>query len=569
MPSLSLNPLRKVAYFCMEVGLASVAMPTYSGGLGVLAGDTLQSAADLNVPMVAVTLLYRKGYFHQSLDHRGNQTDSEETWYPESILEPLKPVIALELESRVIHLRAWQYTIRGGSGHEVPLYLLDAALPENRPDDRALTGQLYVGDPSYRLRQEAVLGLGGVAILRALGQSDIQVYHMNEGHSALLALALLDVQLAGRGHHGIVEADIEAVRHQCVFTTHTPVPAAMDQFPWEQVKRVLGQERASMLEATDCCHEHRLNMTYLGLRFSRYINGVAMRHGEVSRGMFPRYPINSITNGVHGTTWTCSSMAAIFDRYVPEWRDDNVYLRYAVSVPISDIQAAHKQAKLALIAEVAQRSGRMWNEQTLTLGFARRATAYKRADLLFTDVNRLKRIAKEFGGLQILMAGKAHPEDLEGKRMILRIFEAAADLRGVVEVVYLENYDIDLARMIVSGVDVWLNTPLRPNEASGTSGMKAAFNGVPSLSVLDGWWVEGHVEGVTGWSIGAEGRDSADHARDGVDLYDKLERFVLPLYYQQPEEFAKVMRSCIALNAAFFNAHRMVAQYLAHAYTAI
>lgn len=554
-----------VAYFSMEVGL-DPAMPTYSGGLGVLAGDTLRAAADLSIPMVGVTLLHRKGYFRQHLDDRGNQTESPAVWSPEEFLEPLSARVSINIEGRTVNIRAWRYTLHGLSGHIVPVYFLDTLLDENSEWDRTLTDSLYGGDDFYRLCQEAVLGLGGVAMLRALGHRRVQAYHMNEGHSALLTLALLEERHKGNGLHTIAAADIEAIRHRCVFTTHTPVPAGHDIFPMEMARRVLGEEAASFLQNTRCCTNDTLNMSYLALFFSRYINGVSMRHEEISRSMFPNYPINSITNGVHAGTWTSMPFCNLYDHYITEWRHDNLYLRYAISIPLEKIREAHIEAKRELLAEVDRRSGVRLNPSVMTLGFARRATAYKRSDLLFSNMDRLKMIAQQIGPLQIIYGGKAHPRDESGKALIRRIFEAANALKGIVPVVYLEEYDMALARLMCAGVDLWVNTPKKPQEASGTSGMKAALNGVPSLSILDGWWIEGHVEGVTGWSIGDDWDLESNPSKDYVFLYNKLEHIIIPMFYGRQNAFAGVMRSAIALNASFFNAQRMVLQYLENAY---
>jgi len=554
-----------VAYFSMEVGLGP-AMPTYSGGLGVLAGDTLRAAADLGVPMACVTLLHHKGYFDQHLDAEGNQTESASVWSPEAFLEPLPHRVSVTVEGRQVQVRAWRYLVQGLSGHSVPVYFLDTALVENDPWDQALTDYLYGGDGRYRLCQETVLGLGGVAMLRALGHGGVRLYHMNEGHSALLVLALLEEQTEGRGLNDVTEADKQAVRKRCVFTTHTPVPAGQDQFSPDLVRQVLGEKWMIALQASGCCPSGILNMTYLGLFFSHYINGVSMRHEEISHSMFPGYPINSITNGVHAVTWTAPAFQSLYDRLIPEWRGDNLYLRYAIGIPLDEIQQAHAQSKRELLAQVERRTGVRLQPAAMTLGFARRASAYKRADLLLSDIERLKRIATQVGPLQVIYGGKSHPRDESGKAIIRRIFEAAAALGDTVPVVYLEDYDMELARSLCAGVDLWLNTPQKPQEASGTSGMKAALNGVPSLSVLDGWWIEGHTEGVTGWSIGDDWEPESDPSKETGSLYDKLEYVILPMFYARPAAFAAVMRSTIALNASFFNAQRMMLQYLANAY---
>ena len=554
-----------VAYFSMDVAIDS-GIPTYSGGLGILAGDMLRSAADLGVPLVAVTLAHRKGYFDQRLDAKGNQQESPSKWSPESQLDLLAPRISIFIEDREVRIRAWRYGFQGITGHQVPLLLLDTDLEENDPRDRVLTDHLYGGDEHYRLCQEIILGLGGVAMLRALGHSAVRVFHMNEGHSALITLALLEEQIGNRSERGFSDQEIEAVRRQCVFTTHTPVPAGHDRFHAALVHQVLGQARAATLQQIRVMNGE-LNMTELALRFSGFVNGVSMRHGEVSRDLFPGYHVGAITNGVHAVSWTSAPFCALYDSAIPEWRRDNCYLRYAVGIPLAKIRQAHAQAKKDLLQQVKWLTGTQLDEKVFTLGFARRATSYKRADLLFTDLERLKAIARRVGPFQLVYAGKAHPRDEAGKAIIRRIFEAAAALANEVRVVYLENYDMALGKLICSGVDIWLNTPLRPQEASGTSGMKAALNGVPSLSVLDGWWIEGHIEGATGWSIGDGRGTENDSAAEALSLYEKLEQVILPLFYNQPDDYAKVMRAAIAMNGSFFNTQRMISQYIRNAYT--
>jgi glycogen phosphorylase len=555
-----------IAYFSMEICLEQ-GIPTYSGGLGVLAGDTLRSAADLKLPMVGVTLLHRKGYFRQQIDAQGNQTEGPVEWRPEEILQEVPERATVKIDGRDVRVRAWRYSIRGATGHEVPVLLLDTALPENSEWDRTLTDSLYGGDSHYRLCQEIVLGMGGAQLLRAIGNPGDGRFHMNEGHSALLSVTLLEWQLEGRKPFEIDENDIEAVRRQCVFTTHTPVPAGHDRFPGDLVRRTLGETRFQLLEAAKCLEDGGLNMTHLALRLSRFVNGVAMKHREVSLAMFPGFPIDSITNGVHAGTWTSPAFQALLDRRIPEWRTDNLYLRYAVGIPLAEIREAHLEAKKDFIAEVARRTGGKTelDLNIFTIGFARRATPYKRADLMFADPARLAQIAEQVGPMQIVFGGKAHPHDGGGKDLIRRIHDAARELSGRVTVIYLENYEMALAAKMVAGVDVWVNNPMKPLEASGTSGMKSALNGVPSLSVRDGWWIEGHVEGVTGWSIGSD-ESEGDQSKDAQDLYLKLERSILPLFYGLPFAYAEVMRSAIALNGSFFNTQRMVEQYVRNAY---
>lgn len=551
----------QVAYFSMEIAI-NPGMPTYSGGLGVLAGDTLRSAADLGVPLAAFSLLHRKGYFQQHLDASGGQTEEVQLWNPADFCTEESARVTVSIEDRVVTVRCWRYDMAGRFGHIVPIYLLDTDLDGNSGWDRGLTDHLYGGDTNYRMQQEIVLGMGGARMANALGLN-VDVYHMNEGHAAFLTLALLESQLGGGPLNGVTEADVEQVRRHCVFTTHTPVPAGHDRFSTEQSIRILGGERTARLEKLGCFHEGLLNMTMIALRFSRYANGVAMQHGRVSREMFPEFAIDSITNGVHAATWTSSPIQQLLDEVVPAWRRDNLYVRNLVDLPEQKILAAHARAKEDLLVEVGSRTGLVLNPKVLTLGFARRAATYKRADLLFTDPERLQKIAAEAGGLQILYAGKAHPQDEPGKALIRHVVEDAHKYSNdMLRIVYLENYAWDLGAILTAGVDVWVNTPRRPYEASGTSGMKAAMNGVPSLSILDGWWIEGCIEGVTGWAI----EDGANDAEEAQALYNKLEKSVVPLYRESQEKWARLMRTTIAFNGSYFNTDRMVQQYLQNSY---
>ena len=545
----------------MEIAI-SPAMPTYSGGLGVLAGDTLRAAADMGLRLVAVTLAHRKGYFKQRLDENGVQREEDQPWDLEDRLTAEEPVVTVLIDGRTVAIRAWRYDLVGITGHTIPIYLLDTDLEQNDPRDRALTDHLYGGDGDYRLRQEAVLGIGGARILEALCYRP-QVYHLNEGHASLLTIALLERQLRGRRLDQATDEDLKAVREHCVFTTHTPVPAGHDRFSMEQAYRILGCERTKLIERAGGCHDGLVNMTYIALRFARYVNGVAMRHGEVSREMFPDYKIDAITNGVHAATWTAPAFRALFDRHIPRWREDNLKLRYAMDIPESEIADAHLEGKKALIAAVKQRTGMELRPEIFTIGFARRAATYKRCELLFTDPDRLVRAARELGGLQILLSGKAHPADHPAKAKIQQVINLTRHLSSdELKIVYLEDYDWSLGALLTGGVDLWLNTPKRPYEASGTSGMKAALNGVPSFSVLDGWWVEGWNEGVTGWAIS----DHDDEMEEANELYERLEQVILPLFYGQQDAWLRIMRSTIAINGPYFNTERMLKQYVLKAY---
>jgi starch phosphorylase len=592
MASQANSVKRFIAYFSMEIALEN-AMPTYSGGLGVLAGDTIRAAADLRLPMVAVSLLYRKGYFTQRLAEDGSQTEDPVEWRVEDFLTEESARASVSIENRRIELRCWRYSAKGVHGSEVPIYFLDTDLPSNTDADRNLTGTLYGGDSYYRLCQEVILGIGGVRMLSALGYNDLTRYHMNEGHAALLTLQLLDEEAKKAGRESIRSEDIEKVRSKCVFTTHTPVPAGHDRFPMEYFTRVFpGQtgfldlkdaSSADLMKRVLQAEQNfpdlqeaarrgaSLNMTQLALSLSTYVNGVAKQHGETSRQMFPGAAIEAITNGVHAGTWTSPPFQQLFDRYIPSWREDNYSLRSALGLPPEEVWAAHLIAKHDLLETVREKTGLKFDPEVFTIGFARRATGYKRADLILADLDRLRQIAKDAGHFQIIYAGKAHPNDGGGKDIIRRIYHAKKALRKAVPVVFLDDYNMDLGGKITSGVDLWLNTPQFPLEASGTSGMKAALNGVPSLSILDGWWVEGHIEGVTGWCIGesrrtAAGNAPADNTAEAESLYNKLENVILPMYYNDRTKFLEVMQHAIAINGSFFNTQRMAQQYITDAY---
>ena len=551
---------RRIAYFSMEIAL-SPDLPTYSGGLGMLAGDTLRSAADTAAPMVAVSLVHRRGYFRQNLDAVGQQTESDVPWTPETLLPSAGHIVKIAMQNRTVSICAWRYDVVGVAGHIIPVFLLDTDLDGNDTYDRHLTDHLYGGDTYYRLCQETVLGLGGVALLQALSVKP-EVFHMNEGHAALLGIGLLEERLAGASLKQATEEDVAAIAQCCVFTTHTPVPAGHDQFGLDQMYTILGQDRGNTIERFGCLHNGLLNMTYLALRFSRYVNGVAMQHGKVTQQMFPDYHVHDITNGVHAATWISQPLQALFDEEIPDWRHDNNYFRSVYGIAPAKISNCHEICKQRLFTEVYKRSGLQFNPKMLTLGFARRVATYKRASLLFHDPRRLARIARKIGGLQILFGGKAHPADAAGKGLIRDVFESAASLKASgIRILYLENYDWELGALLTQGVDLWINTPRRPYEASGTSGMKAALNGVPSLSVLDGWWVEGCAEDVTGWAID----DAEDEDGEAASLYDKLESKIAPLYVR-PNAWARLQQHCIGVNGTFFNTHRMLGQYFSNAY---
>lgn len=552
----------------MEIGLRDD-IPTYSGGLGVLAGDTVKSAADLCLPFIAVTLICRKGYFRQELDAQGHQTEHPAVWNPQKLMAKMSERVSVIIEGRRVSVQSWVYYVespRGGSS--VPVIYLDTDVPENSAEDRTLTDHLYGGDDAYRIKQELILGIGGVRMLRKLG-FHVKKYHMNEGHAAFLTLELL------HEYKKDIESvwdetriwDTERVKDLCVFTTHTPVEAGHDKFSYNLYRKVFGDYFPESI-LMKLAGGKNLNMTYLGFNLSKYVNGVAKKHGEVSQSMFPGYHIYAITNGVHSYTWTCESLKRIYDRYLPGWANEpEIFVRIG-AIPDEELWNAHTEAKNLLIAHVNTVTDSKMDSDTLTIGFARRATAYKRADLLFSDLNRLERIGT--GKIQIIYAGKAHPRDTKGKELIQKIFEYKTALKGKIRIAFIENYNMETALRLVSGVDIWLNTPLRPLEASGTSGMKAAHNGVMNFSVLDGWWIEGHIEGFTGWSIGpapTEIRpDNNMNKVDADDLYYKLENVIIPKYYGDRKAWIRMMRNAIGKNAYYFNSHRMMRRYVTEAY---
>jgi starch phosphorylase len=557
-----------IAYFSMEMGVVN-AIPTYSGGLGVLAGDTIKSAADMRMPLIAVTLLYKKGYFRQEITPEGKQLESPVEWRPEDFMKQLPIKVRVQIEGRRVIVGAWQHEVKSITGGVVPVLFLDTDLAENSPEDREITAVLYGGDAAYRFKQEMVLGIAGYRMLQELGL-EIRRYHMNEGHASLLTLELLrrfkkplelvwDEKLVW---------DLEAVREHCVFTTHTPVAAGHDKFSYDLVARILRDE-IPMEVLKPLGGQDALNMTLLALNLSNYVNGVAKKHGEISKKLFPGYEFQSITNGVHSFTWTSPSFKRLYDRYLPGWANEPELFVRVDNIPNDEIWAAHMEAKLALLEKIGNQKGIRLDPGTFTIGFARRFTAYKRADLIFSNIDRLAAIAAKHK-IQIVFAGKAHPQDEPGKKIIEHICGFSKQLEGVLQVVYIENYDMAQALEIVSGVDLWLNTPMRPYEASGTSGMKAAHNGVPNFSVLDGWWIEGQIEGVTGWSIGAAPDEftldkNSDEA-DAEDLYKKLEQIILPLFYDRPSDWIRVMNDAIGKNAYYFNTHRMMRRYATEAY---
>jgi starch phosphorylase len=547
---------RRIAYFSMEIGLNDD-IHTYSGGLGVLAGDTIRSCADLNIPLVAVTLVSRKGYLKQEITGEGKQIDYPDEWTPSTCMDELPTQVKVQIQGREVKVKAWLYEHQSLSGGLVPLLFLDTNIEDNAPEDRELTSFLYGGDEKYRLKQEVILGVGGVKMLEATGFK-IRKYHMNEGHSSLLTLELLRRN----------ELDPDRVKDLCVFTTHTPVEAGHDKFSYDIVRNILG-EIVPLETLKTFGGQNRLNMTRLALNLSRYVNGVAKRHKDFSLQLFPGYHISAVTNGVHAFTWTCESFRRLYDQYLPGWANEPELLVRVECIPDDEIWLAHMEAKEKLLEYVEQKTGVNLDREVLTLGYARRATPYKRPNLLFSDLEKLKQVNRK-RRIQAIFAGKAHPRDESGKQLIEDIYGCIDQLRNEIKIVYLEDYNMRIAAMLTSGVDVWLNTPLPPFEASGTSGMKAAHNGVINFSVLDGWWIEGYIEGVTGWSIGPSPNEPVAEEerkyREMEDLYHKLEYIILTTFYNRRDDWIQLMENSIGKIAYYFNSHRMIRRYVTEAY---
>lgn len=555
------NPNKVIGYFTMEIGIDD-SIPTYCGGLGMLAGDTIKAAADLGLPMVACTLLYRGGYVDQSIDRSGNQKEKAVDWDPDTVLEEMPQRVHVPIEGRTVVVRCYRKIWKGVTGKYVPVYFLDTDLPENTARDRKITERLYIGDDMAKLRQRAVLGIAGPRMLRALTH-DVDVYHMNEGHGVLLTMELMSEHLSRFDKQKVDAECVRYSREKCVFTTHTPVPAGHDQFKVADVREVVGDHpafREPELFATGG-KGRTVHASIMALNLSRYANGVAKRHGEVSREMFPGYDIDSVTNGIHAPTWASPYMQAIFDKHFPEWRVRTEDLRMATSIADRPLLDAHANAKRDLMAHVRERTGADVSEERFTITFARRATPYKRPTLFMHDIERLIDINENVHPIQVFFTGKSHPADGKGKDAIHTVLQAARKVKKHFPITWIPNYNMELGAKLTAGSDLWLNNPKPPLEASGTSGMKAALNGVPSLSSLDGWWIEGHSEHVTGWSI--DGETETENAKS---IYDKLERDILPVYRDDKAYWAEIMRSCIALNGSHFTTIRMLKDYVLKAY---
>ncbi len=546
-----------VAYFTMEIGL-SAKIPTFAGGLGVLAADLMRSAADTGVSCACVTMCWKFGYLHQTLKPDGGQDYDNVSWDPETQLKLLPQRVQVMIEKRPVTVGVRVLELRS-NGHVVPVYFLDTNFPDNSQADRDICRHLYGGDQAMRIRQELVLGIGGVKMLRALGHTDVKNFHMNEGHCAFLTLELL----RERGFSD------DAVRQSCAFTTHTPVAAGHDVFPYDLAWSIAGENLPWHIKKL--AGEDALSMTKLAMNLSRYTCGVSKIHGQVSRNLLQNPNVDYITNGVHHIEWACPAMQSLFDARIPGWRDDpSILTAHCRDLTDEDLWKAHSEAKKKLIDQVniGRVGDDIFSADCLTIASARRVVPYKRPELLYTNLERLKEVGN--GKLQIIHAGNAHPYDPFSQEVIRHMIERSKELKGSVKIAYLPNYNPDLAKLLVSGADVWLNTPMRLHEASGTSGMKAALNGTINLSTLDGWWIEGYeMEPESGWRIGplASSLDAEDTRKlDAEDLYTQLQYEVIPEYYYSGRtRWLRRMKRSIGL-LGYFNSQRCIGEYVKKAW---
>ena len=539
-----------VGYFTAEIGLWSE-LHTYSGGLGVLAGDHVKSAADAEIDLIGITLLYREGYGRQHIDQDGNQSETFAAIDPADHLIDTGLELMLPLDGTTIYSRIWKVEVVGITGHIVPVYFLDTHHPKNSDYHSMLGARLYGGDDEVRIRQEYLLGVGGLRLLNLL-RIELDGLHLNEGHCTFALLELLN--------KGWTRNDLGK---KVLFTTHTPVPAGHDRFNWDSVKAVLGDmlpedAKQLVIDAGDPENGERCSMSHLAVGLVSKVNAVSNLNAIVASGMYGENHIHPITNGVHHITWTSPPMAELYDNQLPNWKVDPTQLSYSGKLSDEDLFAAREKNRSIFRELVKASTGVELHKEKLTIGFARRFATYKRANLVFSDIERLREIAG--GEIQFVFSGKAHPRDEGGKQLIRDIYGSAKQIEGEIPVAFLENYDMDTGLAITSGVDIWLNNPIRPLEASGTSGMKAAMNGVPNCSILDGWWPEGCQHGVNGWAIG-ESEDDRDDERDANNIYSVLEHEVLPAWRQGSTVWANIMRSSIATSARFTGA-RMITDYL-------
>ncbi len=554
-----------IAYFVMECAVDS-RIPTYSGGLGILAGDTLQSFADLEVPAVCVTLLWKSGFTGQKLASDGTQLDSIQEWDVEKYMQPANIKIKIPLGGKDVTLTAYKYTIESTKGdNEIDAYFLTPDVPENDPERRKICDRLYIEGGLTRLKQEIILGVGGYEMLKAIKYKPF-LYHINESHSAFLIASLMkDMN------------DLNRVKSRVVFTTHTPIPAAFDKFAMKDVagmlgrycdKQVLYDIYQEKLEDND-----ELNLSWLAIKNAKNVVAVSRKHKFVSEQIFEGYRLKYVTNGIHHIKWASAHHKMLYTKYIKGWEDDPDLLRDVACIPDNEFAQAHILSKEALVEMVNSESDASFIPEDFTIAMAKRITHYKRNNLILSNPNKLIEIAERKGNIQIIFAGKAHPADPDGLAMIKSIHNASqyiASKTKKIKIAFLENYNIHKANIILAGVDLWLNNPVRPLEASGTSGMKASLNGVPNFSVLDGWWLEACMEGINGWGIGPRPAwtdlSYSDDIQDLNDIYGKLEFNILDLYYKNFSDYLKIMKMAVSTIAPYFNTHRMVSEYVTDLY---
>ena len=554
-----------IAYFVMECAVDS-RIPTYSGGLGILAGDTLQSFADLDVPAVGITLLWKNGFIEQKLSNAGAQLDSVQEWDIEKYMQPVNAKIKIPLGDKDITIIAYKYTIESTKGdNEIDVYFLSPDCPENDDETRKICDRLYIEGGLTRLKQEIILGIGGYEMLKAIKFKPF-LYHINESHSAFLIASLMkDIN------------DLSRVKSRVVFTTHTPIPAAFDKFEMKDVasmlsrycdKQVLYEIYQEKLEDND-----ELNLSWLAIKNAKNVVAVSRKHKFVSESIFEGYKIKYVTNGIHHVKWASPHHKMLYAKYLKGWEEDPDLLRGAACIPDSEFAQAHILSKEILIEMINSENDASFIPENFTIAMAKRVTHYKRNNLILTNPDKLIEIAERKGNIQIVFAGKAHPADPDGKFIIKSIHDSTQYILSKtkkIKIAFLENYNIHMANMILSGVDLWLNNPVRPLEASGTSGMKASLNGVPNFSVLDGWWLEACMEGINGWGIGPRPAWSdlsySSDMQDLNDIYGKLEFNILDLYYKNFADYLKIMKMAVSSIAPYFNTHRMVSEYVTELY---
>ncbi len=550
----AMNNNIRIAYFTMEIGMKN-SIPTFAGGLGILAADYMRSCADMKVPVGCVTMCWKHGYTHQEVSADGTQTFSDVDWDPTKELQKLDTTVDVSIEGRTVAVGVWVLPLKSGK-HTVPVYFLDTDLDQNSKEDREITKYLYGGNLASRIKQEVVLGIGGVRMLRALGHADIGHFHLNEGHSAFLTLELLKEN----------DFDDKRVRKLCAFTTHTPVPAGHDVFPYDLAWNIVGNMLPWHIK--HIAGDDMLSMTMLAMNESSYTCGVSKIHGKVAAEMLGNGNVDYITNGIHHPTWTSAPLRTLFDTYIPGWKEDPSLLANAHAIPNADLWKAHQKNKKALCDMVKEGTGKAFSPDILTIVAARRIVPYKQTELLYADMDRLLSVAN--GRLQILHSGNSHPNDSFSQGVVKHILERGKQYHGKIEIAYLPNHSPDSAAILTAGADIWLNTPERPKEASGTSGMKAAVNGGINLSILDGWWAEAYaMDPESGWRIGPEmGHGSIEEMmkNDAEDLYTQLELEILPSYYDATKDaWIERMKRSIAL-VSHFNSHRSIGEYLEKAW---